>query len=106
MKSINLFPMPDQIVEDNNIMYERCNALIDIPPPIIDWAKEEVTNLDILTHPIEQRTKKWVDGQITQLREQGAKLTYGELEDDIESEIDNGVVAGSSGEAPKSPPIT
>lgn len=34
------------------------------------------------------------------------KLNYGELEDELESEIDSGTFIGSLGEAPKSPIIT
>lgn len=68
VKYIDLFPVPDQIVKDNNILDKKYNALINVPLLVIDWAKE-VTDVDAITRPIEQRTKEWIDEQIAQLHE-------------------------------------
>lgn len=46
--SINLFLMPDQIVEDDTIIDERFNVMADFSLPLIDWDEEEVNDLDIV----------------------------------------------------------
>lgn len=104
VKIVNLFPMLDQIVEDKNTVIDlRFDPIANLPLPLIDWDEEEVNNLDILTKPIEDRTKQWIDEQVAQLKLQGETLTYGELEDEIKSKIDSGTVAARSGETSKSP---
>lgn len=63
-------------------------------------------DLDILTKPIKARTKEWIDKKISQLKQQGIALTYGELEDEPASEIESGKVVSPIEEASQSPPIT
>lgn len=106
VNSINLYPVPDQIVEDENVLDESYNPLINLLLLMIDQDELEVMDLDIVTHPVEKRMKKWLDDQVAQLHEQGAKLTYGELEDEMESETNSGAAMRSLGEAPKSSPVT
>lgn len=58
MKSVNLFLIPNQIVEEeNNIVDDTYNTVANLPLLVIDWNKEEVTALDILTQPIENRMR-------------------------------------------------
>lgn len=50
LKLVNLFPILDQIVEENNnIVNDRYTVVANFTLPVVDWNKEEVTNLDILT---------------------------------------------------------
>lgn len=102
IKSIDFFLVPNQVVEDDSVLDERYNVVAKVTFPVIDWKEPEVTDLDTITHPIEKQTKRWLDNQVAQLQQQVIELTYGELEDDIESEIDSGFDEGSL-EAPKSP---
>lgn len=107
VRLINLFPVLDQIVEeDDNIVNDRYYSKAEFPLPLIDWSEEEVTNLDILKRTIENRTKQWVDAQIAQLKVQGVELTYGELKDELERKTNSGATAAPSEEVPKSPPVT
>lgn len=104
VRSINLFPVPNQIVEeDDTIFDERFNAMANFLLSLIDQDEEEVTNLDIVTHLVENWTRQWVDAQISQLKVQGVVLTYGELEDELKSETDSGAIATPIEEAPKFP---
>lgn len=106
VKSINLFQVLDQIFEDDNILDEKYNALANVLLPVIDQAEEEVTYLDTITCTLEQRNKVRIDEKIVELQEYGIEITYGELKDEVESEIDSNTIVGSSSEASKSPLVT
>lgn len=107
VKIINLFPVLDQIVEEEDTLVDpRYDVVANFPMPLIDQSEEEVNDLDIVTKLIENRTRQWVDAKIAQLKLQGAILTYGELEDELNSKIDSGAIAPPTEEAPKSPPAT
>lgn len=68
-KIINLFPVQNQILEDENTIVDpRYDVITNLPFPLIDWNEEEVNNLKILTKPVDHRTRQWVDTQITQLK--------------------------------------
>lgn len=55
VRLVNLFPMPNQIVEEEDtIVDERFNAANNSLLPLIEWDKEEVTDLDIVTRHIGQ----------------------------------------------------
>lgn len=54
---------------------------------------------------MENRTKQCLDEWIAKLKEHGAELTYGELEDEISNEADSFATIDPFGEASKSPPI-
>lgn len=106
VKSIDLFLVRDQVVNDENTLCQRYNALSKVPFLVIDQTELEVIELNIVMCPIEQRTKKWLENQMALLQQQGVELTYKELEDDIESETNSGTSVGSLGEDPKSPLVT
>lgn len=106
IKSIKLFLVPDQIIEDDNLLDERYNSLVDMHLLVIDLTEDEVIDLEILTYPKEKRTRQWVDEKFYHLQELDVELTHGELEEDVPSETNNVSIIGSSREAPKSPPIT
>lgn len=102
--SINLFHVPNQIVEEEDtIIDERFNVVANLLLPLIYWDEKEVNDLDIVKWSVENRTKKWVDSQISQLKVQGAVLTYDKLEDKLKSETDSGVAISPTNEASKSP---
>lgn len=67
VKSIDLFMIPDQVVDDERTLDEGYNALTKVPLPVIDWTEQEVIDLDTVTRPIEHVTKKWLDNQVAQL---------------------------------------
>lgn len=107
VKSIKLFLVPGQIVEEEDTLLDvRFNVVANFSLPLIDWNEEEVNDLEIVTKPIENRTRQWVDAQISQLKIQGALLTYGELKDELESEIDSGAATAPGEEGPKYPLVT
>lgn len=63
IKKFNLFPMLDQIVENENIVIDpQYDAITNLLLPLIHWNEEEINDLDILMNPIEARTKEWIDG--------------------------------------------
>lgn len=65
VKSVQLFPVPDQVEEDEStIMDTRYNTVANFPLPTIDWDEQEVSDLDIITKTIQAHTKQWVDGQV------------------------------------------
>lgn len=106
-KKFNLFLMPDQVVEDENTVIDPWYDVIsNLSLPLIDWDKEEVNDLDVLTNPIEARKKRWIYEQVAPRKFQGVTLTYGELEDEPKSETDSGTIVAPSGETSKSPPTT
>lgn len=99
--------MPDQIVDEKDtIPDERFDVVSKFPLLLIDWNEEEVNDLDIVTRPIENRMIQWVDAQISQLKAHGVVLTYSELIDELEIEIDSGIAIAPAGETSKSPPTT
>lgn len=62
IKSIKLFLILDQIVEDENIVIDpRYDVVANLPFPLIDWKEEEVNNLNILTKPVEHRMRQWIN---------------------------------------------
>lgn len=58
VRSINLFPVLYQIVEEEDtIIDERFDVVAKFPLPVIDWDEEEVNDLDIVTRPVENITR-------------------------------------------------
>lgn len=69
IKKVNLFPITDQVEEDESTAMDPwCNVVANLLLPLIDWDEQEVDDLDILIKPIKARTKEWVDGKISQLK--------------------------------------
>lgn len=65
VRRVKLFPIPDQVEEDEStIMDPRYAVVTNFPLPMIDWDEQEVDDLDIVTKPIVAHTKEWVDRQV------------------------------------------
>lgn len=84
--------------DESTVMDPRYNVVANLPLPLIDWDEQEVDDLEILTKPLKAQTKEWIDGRVSQLKQQGVTLTYEGLESELVSEIDSGIVVAPSGE--------
>lgn len=107
VKMVKLFSVPDQVAEDEDtVMDHRYEPVANLPFPLIDWDEWEVDDLDIISKLVEARTKEWIDGKISLLKQQGITLTYEELEEEPISEIDSWMTATPMKEDSQSPPVT
>jgi hypothetical protein len=46
---------------------------------VIDWAKEQISDLAILMKPIANRNKRWLDVQVGELEDEVIKKKYKEI---------------------------